>query len=149
MKTPLGTMPVVAIVDLVELKKTRRLGDYEVISRLALARLSAAGRSPGKAVLTWALRHAFRIEDAVQILETWPSARGLLESVGCAWLRQLESIWTPGTPLDAEDHARVQLALNAEIGEHQRRDLLYWSGIIDELREMRRAGTLLPEGSAV
>ncbi len=64
MKTPLGEMPVVAIVDLVELKKTRRLGDYEVISRLAVARL-------------------------------------------------------------------------------------LWSVILEELREMRRAGALLPEGSAL
>lgn len=146
MRTPLGTMPVAAIADLVELKKTRRLGDYDVISRLALARLSNA-TSPSRVVLRWCLLNCFRVDDAVRILEGWPAAEALIPEVGRPWLRDLASVWTAGAPLDVESEARLQAALNAEIAEHQRRDIFHWSGIIDELRQMRKTGSLLPEGA--
>jgi len=47
--SPWGKLPVVAIRELVELKKTRRLGDYEVISKLArISRRRPAARGrPG------------------------------------------------------------------------------------------------------
>ncbi|MBI2901578.1 MAG: hypothetical protein HYY17_15450 [Planctomycetes bacterium] len=42
--TPWGRLPVVSIEDLVELKKTRRLSDYEVISNLVRSRVDGAPR---------------------------------------------------------------------------------------------------------
>lgn len=62
MVTPWGTLPVVSLEDLVELKKTNRPSDYEVISRLVLIRLSREPR-PGPRLLAWALRNVFRPED--------------------------------------------------------------------------------------
>jgi hypothetical protein len=46
-ETAWGRVPVVAVQDLAEMKKTRRLGDYEIISNLACIRLRAATRVCG------------------------------------------------------------------------------------------------------
>jgi len=129
--TAWGVVPVVAIQDLVEMKKTRRLGDYDVISKLACIRLRAAAKvSPP--ILQWALRNVFRLEDAQWIFERWPAARSLSVLRERRWLRTLS--------IDG---------LLREIGALQKNDVRYWSPIIDELRVMRRDGLLIAEGSRI
>jgi hypothetical protein len=39
--------------------------------------------------------------------------------------------------------------LERTISEYRRADRRYWVGIIDELRQLRRAGSLMPEGALV
>jgi hypothetical protein len=129
--TAWGRVPVVAVPDLVEMKKTRRLGDYEVISKLACIRLRTAA-SVSRPVLLWALRNVFRPEDAQWIFETWPGARSLPVLHERRWLATLSNA-----------------GLMREIGLLQRQDILYWSPIIHELREMRRTGLLIAEGTRI
>ncbi len=143
-----GTVPVVDIPDLVELKKTRRLGDYDVISNLVRGRLQARGTRPTARVLAWALTNCFRASDAAWILESWPHARDIAGRSARSGLQALLHGWSPGSPLDVECEARAQAAMTTEIALLQRKDFTYWSPIIGELREMRRAGVLLPEGQA-
>lgn len=149
MATSWGSLPVVSIEDLVELKKTRRLADYDIITNLARVRLSASGGAPGGRLLAWALRNCFRVEDAAWILDAWPRAtdvarRGRRASLGLLALRRAK-----GAEVDPDLFGEVQSKLAQEIAELQRKDVAWWSGIIGELREMRRAGTLLPEGGPV
>ena len=59
MKTPWGVVPVVGVPDLVALKKTQRLEDYAVISRLVVALLSKSGVKPGPRLAHWALQNIF------------------------------------------------------------------------------------------
>ncbi|HEV2721378.1 MAG TPA: hypothetical protein VG323_15255, partial [Thermoanaerobaculia bacterium] len=120
--TAWGTMPVVAVQDLVEMKKTRRLGDYDVISKLACIRLRTAARV-SRPMLQWALRNVFRLDDAQWIFETWPAARSFSAST-----------------FSTE-------SLMRDIAMLQQQDIRYWSPIIDELRSMRRDGLLIPEGT--
>lgn len=122
--TAWGSVPVVAIPELVEMKKTRRLADYDVISNLACIRLRTAARV-SRPMLQWALRNVFRLEDAQWIFETWPAARSL-------------RVRTFSTD-----------TLMREIGLLQQQDVRYWSPIVDELRDMRRNGLLLPEGERI
>jgi hypothetical protein len=129
--TAWGRVPVVAVPDLVEMKKTRRLGDYEVISRLACIRLRTAA-SVSRPLLQWALHNTFRIEDAQWIFETWPAARSLPVLRERSWLRTLS--------IDG---------LVREIGVLQKNDIRYWSPIIDELRDMRRNRLLIAEGTRI
>lgn len=65
MRTPWGRLPVVSIPDLVELKKTNRPADYDVITRLAMIRVGRED-SPGPALLRWALANLFRIRGVPQ-----------------------------------------------------------------------------------
>ncbi|MBI2920881.1 MAG: hypothetical protein HYY18_07315 [Planctomycetes bacterium] len=115
-----GVLPVVSIEDLVEMKKTRRLSDYEVISNLARVRLS---ESPSDAsVMRWAARNTFRAEDRVRI------AREL------------------GKRLSLEACRR---RISREIAILQSRDVRYWRPLIAELRVLRRSGRLMPDGERV
>lgn len=116
-----GTLPVVSIEDLVSLKKTRRLSDYEVIANLVRARLAEAPQ-PKRALLRWAVRNSFRAEDRVALL----ARLGLRSTV---------------------DECRRAIAL--EIATLQARDAAYWSRRIRELRALRRRGLLIVEGTPV
>lgn len=60
--TPWGRLPVVAIPELVESKKTNRPGDDDVILRRARLRLASLP-SPHASRLRWALDSVFRAED--------------------------------------------------------------------------------------
>lgn len=121
MSTPWGRVPVVSIEDLIALKLTRRLSDYEVISNLVLARLAEADR-PGRSLIRWALATSFRSEDRAEFAQ------------------QL------GEPVPEESLRR---AILAEIAEHQARDAAYWARIVDDLRALRRQHRLLRDGSPV
>lgn len=121
MKTDWGTLPVVSIEDLIALKKTRRLYDYEVISNLVQIRLAQSDR-PSRTLLAWASRESFRAEDRVDYA-------GRL-----------------GRTIPASE-ARRQVA--REIPRWQEKDVAYWRPIIRELRELRGREMLLPQGAEV
>lgn len=121
METDWGRIPVVSIEDLVELKETRRLSDYEVISNLVSLRVSEESE-PSVPLLRWAARRSFRAEDRARFLAE------LGRSV----------------PLET---CREQIA--REVAALQSRDVRYWRRHIRELRRLRREGRLLPEGMPV
>jgi hypothetical protein len=121
MSTPWGRIPVVSIEDLVALKLTRRLADYDVISNLVRARLDER-QQPPRALLRWALVHTYRAEDRVEIG------------------RQL------GQQLSEDDCRRTILE---EIGRLQALDADYWRRVIDDLRTLRAGKRLIPEGTTV
>ncbi len=121
MQTDWGRIPVVAIEDLIALKKTRRLYDYEVISSLVRILLTNAGR-PSKRLLTWALGATFDPEARVEF------ARKLGKSISLS---------------------RCRRSISKEIVALQERDAAYWSPILAELRTLRRTAGLLPEGLRV
>lgn len=121
MATDWGVLPVVSIEDLVALKQTRRLSDYEVISNLVQVRLAEAA-PPTRGLLRWGARHSFRAEDRA----------ALLASLG----------------VDASvEKCRREIA--REIAGLQARDVRYWKRRIAELRALRRLGRLWPEGAPV
>jgi hypothetical protein len=121
MTTPWGAVPVVSIADLIALKKTRRLADYDVISNLVLVRMSEV-RGSTRALLRWAARYSFRVHDRV------------------SFLRRL------GVAAPAE---KVRHEVLAEIARHQARDTAYWSRRLADLRRIRARGQLIPEGTPV
>jgi hypothetical protein len=121
MRTDWGMLPVVHPVDLVEIKKPRRLADFDIITNLVLLYL-AEKPEPGKAVLRWAAENCFRPEERAAIL---------------ALLGRRQTV------------AECALRISKEVFELQARDRAYWSTIIDELRKMRREGKLLADGILV
>jgi hypothetical protein len=119
--TAWGRLPVVSIEDLVALKKTRRLADYDVITNLVQARLREEPR-PGRGLLRWAARNAFRAEDRL------------------SYLRRL------GASVTA---ARCRAEISRELARCQARDTAYWRRIIRELRRLRADDRLVPLGLPV
>ncbi len=121
MDTDWGRVPVVSIEDLIHLKMTRRLVDYEVISNLTQARVSAE-TAPRPALLRWAAKLSFRAEDRVAFLARLGRRKGL-------------------------EPCRREIA--REIAGLQERDVRYWRRHIAELRHLRKTGGLLAEGMPV
>lgn len=121
LKTDWGVLPVVHPVDLVEIKKTRRLADFDVITNLVVLYLAETAE-PTNAVLRWAAQNCFRPEERAAILSRLGRR----------------------SPLD--DCARL---IAREILDLQARDRAYWAPIIDNLRTLRRTGKLLKEGTPV
>jgi hypothetical protein len=121
LKTSWGLLPVLHPLDLVEIKKTRCLADYDIITNLALLYL-AEKRTPEKADLSWAAENCFRPEERSMILSRLGRAQSFEE---CA------------------------LKIATEILDLQARDRAYWAPIIDSLRVMRRQRQLLADGTPV
>ena len=69
--TEWGTLPTVGIRDLIELKKTQRLGDYPIISALTLRLLEEA--KPSRATLAWAAANLFTLEAFFPFNEEYPA----------------------------------------------------------------------------
>jgi len=148
MKTPWGALAVVSVEDLVELKKTNRAGDYEVISRLVRVRLGETG-APSPARLAWAVRNTFRLEDLTAIFSAFGTRvpRGPLsrERVIGALLDAVRAGRAPTERLLAS----AGRALDARMGKHLEAGRKYWLPKIRDLRELRASGRLLPEGIPV
>ncbi len=148
--TEWGRLPVVAIEDLVEIKKTRRPPDYEVITRLALIRLRRAEAEGGasRRVLRWALENIFRLHDLLATLRRWSTGPSLARASSRASLRLAAA-----APLDRAVPERVAApisdAIDRELRTLFKADLRYWRPIVHELRRLRRSGALLPDGSPV
>jgi len=119
--TDWGTLPVVHPVDLVEIKKTRRLADYDIITNLVLLYLAEKPKR-GRAVVRWAVKNCFRPEERASMLTRLARHRTVEQC--------------------AKDIAKEVIDLQAQ-------DRTYWSAIIDELRDMRRENKLLPDGLPV
>lgn len=119
--TEWGRIPVVCIEDLVELKKTRRLRDYDVITNLVEIRMAREVESRG-ARLRWAAANSFRPEER----RVW------LQRAGCS------------VPL-----TQLRRAILRDLDRHQRADTSYWRKRIADLKRLRREEKLLPEGALV
>lgn len=144
MTTPWGELPVVSIEDLVELKKTNRPMDYEVISRLALIRLS---QSSSPSTLRWALGNLFQVEDLWGVLQKAGPSVSRVPLPGAA--RVLRRAKSEDREPRGSEWSRAAGIL-AETAKHlQDRGRAYWLPRLRELKEMRVAGRLIPEGTPV
>lgn len=121
MKSPWGQIPVVDIPELVEVKKTRRLADYEVISKLVDVHV-ASHPAPSVALLSWAIQNSFVAEQRASYL-------GLL-----------------GRKMSIEACRRQ---ITKDLATLQQADVDYWRPRIAELRELRLSGGLSLMGARV
>jgi hypothetical protein len=137
--TDWGRLPVAAPEDLVLLKRTNRIADYEAISNLVRMRVEESAGDPK--VLEWALRNSFEAAD----LSVWASAalaagRRLPPRSALRPLRR-------GALRGSDEAVRRPLAL--EMVEVQSRGRRYWEPVLRDLRRLRETGGLIPEGTPV
>ncbi|MBI3847167.1 MAG: hypothetical protein HY292_21270 [Planctomycetes bacterium] len=119
MQTPWGRVPVVSIEDLIALKQTRRLSDYEVISNLVRIRV-ANEPNASRRLLRWAARNTYRAEDRV----AYRSRLG-----------------------ERASETSCRVAIQREIARLQSRDAAYWERRLAHLRRLRKQNALLVEGT--
>jgi hypothetical protein len=148
MQTEWGDIRTVGIKALVELKKTQRLEDYPIISKLALAWFDQPERAKTPDDFIWALENIFTLPELTIFFTEHPEAVTVasgFDSKVATLGRQLQA--TADAPESIEQPVRE--LFQSRITELQMADRHYWRGIIAELKVLRAAGKLMPEGSAI
>ena len=149
METEWGTIHIIGIKSLVELKKTQRLEDYPIISKLALAWFDQPECAGTAADFLWALQIIFTLPELTVFFTEHPAAvhvatEPLNRDVG-EFGRQLLA---GGDVLESVERC-VRELFQSRISKLQRIDRQYWRDIIRRLKELRGAGKLMPEGENV
>lgn len=148
LRTPWGVLPVAAIEDLADLKRTNRPGDYEAISRLVRIRL-AETPAPSARLLAWALRNVYRIEDLLAIVSAHGDRLRRTVPVRDRAIRKLVEDSRPDHDPTSRELARAARALDARMAEDLEAGRVYWLPRVQDLKTLRHAGKLLPEGMLV
>lgn len=145
-RTAWGVLPVIGLRELVELKKTRRLSDYPVISELARTeqeRLSRKTLTAGD--WRWILSNSFEAEDIIRYLENGGAlkiARQLKRPCLAFCIKAVEK------PVSGAEHmlaAATEIAY--EIESLRQKDRLYWQPVLDDLRRLSSKRLLSSKGA--
>jgi hypothetical protein len=148
MQTEWGAIRTVGIKVLVELKKTQRLEDYPIISKLALAWFDQPECANTADDFLWALENIFTLPELAVFFTEHPQAvagAGRFNQEVMNFGRQL--LAAGDAPESVERPIRE--LFQGRIAELQMADRHYWRDIISELKALRAAGKLMAEGSAV
>jgi hypothetical protein len=148
-ETEWGAIRTIGIQPLVELKKTQRLEDYPIISKLALAWFEQPECARTNDDFLWALQNIFTLPELALFFTEHPAAGGVAaerfnRNVG-EFGRQLLA----GGEVPEAVERRVGDFFQSRIAELQVKDRQYWREIIRQLKELRAAGRLMPEGGNV
>ncbi|MCG2661751.1 MAG: hypothetical protein L6437_16085 [Kiritimatiellae bacterium] len=147
MKTPWGMVPVVSVPDLVELKKTQRLEDYAVISRLVVALMNRSGLKPSHRLARWAVQNIFSPALLTELIQQQPWI-ATCQGHGMAGIRAFGSKIVKGEKPGQILERRIEREMMKRMTACQAADRLYWRRIIAELKSLRAQGCLMPEGRA-
>jgi hypothetical protein len=148
MQTEWGSVPTVGIKILAELKKTQRLEDYPIISKLSLAWFEQPEASPTMAELGWALENTFTLPELRSLIAEHPEVRSLpLQDLEPALVQFVADLPSGNVPDEIE--TAISGWMHRRIAELQMADRHYWREIIAELKKLRSGGQLEIEGSAV
>jgi len=149
METEWGAIRTIGLKPLVELKKTQRLEDYPVISKLALAWFDQAecAKTPGD--LRWALQNIFTLPELriffVEHAEAVDLSLENLSPTVNEFGRQLRS----GEDASESVERQVNEWMQQRIADLQQADRRYWREVIAKLKTLRATGKLVAEGSDV
>src|ERR1017187_9455009 len=149
METEWGAIHTMGIKPLVELKKTQRLEDYPIISKLALAWFDQPECATTAADFLWALQNIFTLPELTVFFTEHPVAvevaTGQFNREVAEFGRQLLA----GGEVSESVERRVGEMFQGRIAELQRTDRHYWRDIIRQCKWPRVAAQLLPEGQKV
>jgi hypothetical protein len=148
LQTEWGAIRTVGVRVLVELKKTQRLEDYPIISKLALAWFDQPECAKKVDDFFWALKNIFTLPELNMFFTEHPQVITLAGGVDQEVMdfgRQL--LATGDVPESIEQPVRE--LFQKRIAELQKADRHYWRDIIGELKALRAAGKLMSEGSTL
>jgi len=149
MDTEWGRLPTIGLRALVELKKTQRLEDYPIISKLALAWFDQPECAQTPDDLRWAIENIFTLPELRIFVEDHPAALQALPAGAAPDLKEFAEQILAGNDDSEASAASVNADMQHRIAELQRADRRYWRDIIAELKQLRAAGSLMSEGNDV
>jgi len=149
METEWGAVHTIGLKPLVELKKTQRLEDYPVISKLALAWFDQpeCPQTPGD--LHWALQNIFTLPELRIFFSEHPKAVDLSAADLSSAIGELGRQWVSTQDVTESVERQVSEWMQRRILELQQADRRYWRGIIAELKTLRATGKLVTDGTPV
>lgn len=149
LKTDWGRIPVAGIRDLVEIKKTRRLLDYPIISNLVKIEYNILSRRRiSHSDWKWILANSFEVEDILFFLEKHTEARHVAKELKRRCINFcLRAINEPKTTKFYLQSAAREIAL--EIEDLRQKDRIYWEPIIKDLKDMNRKNEFLAVESSI
>lgn len=149
METEWGTIPTIGLQPLVELKKTQRLEDYPIISKLALAWFDQPECARTAADFRWALQNIFTLPELTIFFAEHPAAVSIATDVFNPDVGEFGRQSLAGSEMLESIERRVGELFQSRMAELQLADRQYWRGIIQQLKELRTADMLMREGELV
>lgn len=149
MDTEWGPLHTIGLKDLVELKKTQRLEDYSVISNLALAWFDLPDCHQAPDDFRWAMENIFTLPALRTFFEEHPAAISLVSGELAAGLRTFGEEVLAGREAPEVVVGQLNAWMQHRMTMLQQADRRYWRDIIAELKQLRTAGRLMPEGAEV
>lgn len=149
METEWGTIRTIGIKPLVELKKTQRLEDYPIISKLALAWFDQPEGAPPAADFLWALQNIYTLPELAVFFTEHPAAVAVATGQFHREVGEFGRQFLADGEVPKTVEMRVGAAFQSRISELQLADRQYWRDIIRRLKVLRGAGQLMPEGGNV
>ncbi|HKX61225.1 MAG TPA: hypothetical protein VJS65_05265 [Verrucomicrobiae bacterium] len=144
-----GPLPTIGLRALVELKKTQRLEDYPIISKLAVAWFDQPECANDAEDFAWALNNLFTLPELRLFFEEHPNAAAGMGHALASELNDFAEQLKSTGDVSEELASRLNSGMQQRIGVLQQIDREYWRQIIAELKQLRSAGKLMPEGGAV
>lgn len=146
-ETDWDKLPVIGIRDLVEIKRTRRLEDYAVISNLVRIEYeNLSSRKIGRKDWEWILTNSFEVEDILFYFRTHSLAR----NVGNIIPRKCLSICLKAIDNHRDEEKCIDAAgkeIALELENLRSKDRKYWEPVISELKSMKGKNQLLIPGT--
>jgi hypothetical protein len=145
-ETEWGKIPVIGLRDLVEVKKTQRIEDYSIISRLAVEWLDRAECGKSDADFQWALDNIFTLEQLDIFTRHWGDR---LFEIAPEPLQKYVRCVASGDQPPAEFEGEISAWMQNRMQKLQQADRLYWREIVADLRRLKAANQLLTVGAVV
>ena len=149
METEWGMIHTIGIKPLVELKKTQRLEDYPIISKLALAWFDQPEGAKTAADFLWALQNIFTLPELAIFFTEHPAAADVATEQFNRQVGEFGRQLLADGEVSESIERRVGELFQSRISELQLTDRQYWRDIIRQLKEMRSADRLMREGGNV
>ena len=149
MDTEWGPVHTIGLKSLVELKKTQRLEDYPIISRLALGWLSQPECLGAKADFLWAIQNIFTLPELATLFQENTSAVELISAEISDLIKQFARQAMASEAVAESIAQQVTSDMQQHIAALQQADRVYWREIIADLKRLRATGMLISEGTNV
>ena len=146
METEWGVIRTIGIKPLVELKKTQRLEDYPIISKLALAWFDQPECAGTAADFIWALQNIFTLPELALFFTEHPAAIDAATEHSDREIGEFGRQLLAGGEASESVEQHVGEFFQARIIGLQRADRQHWREIIHRLKGLHGAGQLMPEG---
>jgi hypothetical protein len=149
MDTEWGCLPTIGLPALVELKKTQRLEDYPIISKLALAWFDQSECEQTPADFRWAIENIFTLPELRMLLEEHPAVLEALPPNSAPGFKEFAERIVVGKDESEASATSVNADMQQRMAKLQQADRRYWRDIIAELKRLRAADELMPQGAKV